>query len=116
MRAIDWMYHRKGCKTCQRAQDFLTKNKVKQPEFVDARKETLSKKDALRIARESQEILAAKGSKVVHLKLRGTEVADMDIEAVVVGPTGNLRAPAFKVGKTLVIGFNEGAYKQVLEG
>jgi arsenate reductase-like glutaredoxin family protein len=116
VRAIDWMYHRKGCKTCERAQNFLTKHKVKQPEFVDARKDTLSKKDALRIARESQEILSARGTKVVHLNLRGTEVADKDIEAVVIGPTGNLRAPAFKVGKTLVIGFNEGAYKQVLEG
>lgn len=108
------MYHRKGCKTCQRAQDFLTKNKVQQPEFVDARKDTLSKKDAMRIARESQEILAAKGSKVVHLKLKGEQVTDKDIEAAVVGPTGNLRAPAFKVGKTLVIGFNEDAYKKVL--
>jgi len=114
VRSIDWMYHRKGCKTCQRAQDFLTKNKVSQPDFVDARKDTLSKKDALRIARESQEILSMKGNKVVHLKLRGTEVADKEIEAVVVGPTGNLRAPAFKVGKTLVIGFNEDAYKKVL--
>src|ERR1700742_4196669 len=106
------MYHRKNCKTCKRAQDFFAKHKVKQPEFVDARKDTLDGKNALRIAREAQEIIAAKGAKVVHLKLKGADVADKDIEAVVIGPTGNLRAPAFKVGKTLVIGFNEDAYKK----
>ncbi len=29
------------------------------------------------------------------------------------GPTGNLRAPCLKVGKTLVIGFNAEAYSEV---
>ena len=76
MRSIDWMYHRKGCKTCQRAQDFLTEHKVKQPDFVDARKATLSKKDALRIAREAHEILAG-GSDASHTDAgNGELVAD----------------------------------------
>ena len=30
------------------------------------------------------------------------------------GPTGNLRAPTARVGKTLLVGFNEEAYRQVL--
>jgi len=114
MRSIDWLYHRNGCKTCQRAQEFFTKNKVSQPEYVDARKATIDGKGALKVARAAETIVAAKGSKVVHLKLRGTEVADKEIAAVVIGPTGNLRAPAFRVGKTLVIGFNPDAYKEVL--
>jgi hypothetical protein len=29
------------------------------------------------------------------------------------GPTGNLRAPTLKVGKTLLVGFNEEAYEGV---
>jgi hypothetical protein len=52
---------------------------------------------------------------MVHLKLRGTPVADTSLEELVVGPTGNLRAPAFKVGDTLVVGFHEEMYKAVLK-
>ena len=31
------------------------------------------------------------------------------------GPTGNLRAPTVKVGKTMIVGFNDEAYQQVLK-
>ena len=34
--------------------------------------------------------------------------------AVLLGPTGNLRAPAAVVGKTLVVGFNEEVYREAL--
>jgi hypothetical protein len=47
--------------------------------------------------------------------LRGTQVADISIEELVIGPTGNLRAPAFKVGETLVVGFHEEMYRSVLK-
>jgi hypothetical protein len=30
------------------------------------------------------------------------------------GPTGNLRAPTARIGKTLLVGFNADAYRQVL--
>lgn len=30
------------------------------------------------------------------------------------GPTGNLRAPTVRVGATLIVGFNEEAYRGVL--
>ncbi len=33
-----------------------------------------------------------------------------DLAAVVLGPTGNLRAPTAKLGKTWLVGFNEEAY------
>ena len=29
------------------------------------------------------------------------------------GPTGNLRAPTFKAGRTLVIGFDEATYREL---
>jgi len=31
-----------------------------------------------------------------------------------IGPTGNLRAPTAKVGKMLIVGFNEEAYQKYL--
>ena len=39
---------------------------------------------------------------------------DAAIEALIIGPSGNLRAPAFFVGKRLVIGFEEDAYRELL--
>jgi hypothetical protein len=30
------------------------------------------------------------------------------------GPTGNLRAPTLRAGRTLVVGFDEEAYRKVL--
>jgi len=30
------------------------------------------------------------------------------------GPTRNLRAPTLRVGRTLVVGFDEGTYRRVL--
>jgi len=38
---------------------------------------------------------------------------DATLLAHMLGPTGNLRAPAIRVGKTLLVGFNEDAYGQV---
>ena len=35
-----------------------------------------------------------------------------DIAAVALGPTGNLRAPAARVGKTWLIGFSEEMYSE----
>jgi hypothetical protein len=42
------------------------------------------------------------------------DAADAAIEALIIGPSGNLRAPAFFVGKSLVIGFEEEAYRELL--
>ena len=39
---------------------------------------------------------------------------DRDPVAHLLGPTGNLRAPTLRKGKTLVVGFNEEAYRRVL--
>jgi hypothetical protein len=41
---------------------------------------------------------------------------DETLLARLIGPTGNLRAPTARVGTTLVVGFNEEAYRQVLGG
>lgn len=41
--------------------------------------------------------------------------SDADLLAVILGPTGNLRAPTLRVGKTLVVGFSEDAYKAAMK-
>ncbi len=41
---------------------------------------------------------------------------DDELASLLLGPTGNMRAPALLRGKTLVIGFEPGAYEQVMKG
>jgi arsenate reductase-like glutaredoxin family protein len=40
--------------------------------------------------------------------------AGKDVVDAMLGPTGNLRAPTLRAGKTVVVGFNEEAYAELL--
>ena len=54
-------------------------------------------------------VVAAKGKNVVEIAL-GDEDAAERVAAIALGPTGNLRAPTVRVGKTWIVGFNEELY------
>jgi len=56
--------------------------------------------------------VVAKGKRVIDLDPRSS--APEEISALVLGPTGNLRAPALKLGKTWLVGFNEEAYGELI--
>ena len=64
------------------------------------------------MAKAATKVVVAKGSKVSSFSPRGK--ASKDVVEAMLGPTGNLRAPTLKVGKTLLVGFNEDAYGDVL--
>lgn len=110
---IDWSYHRPGCKTCQKAQDFFQAHAIATNEQVDAKKRTLTESDAISLAAEVGHIIAAKGTKVVRFDMQQDRPDAAAIKSVLLGPTGNLRAPTFRVGKTLVVGFHEESYREV---
>ena len=42
----------------------------------------------------------------------GGSKADDDAVAAMLGPTGNLRAPTIRVGRTLLVGFNEDVFTE----
>lgn len=42
--------------------------------------------------------------------------SDDELLAVLLGPTGNLRAPTLRVGSVLLVGYAEGAYAEALGG
>ena len=50
--------------------------------------------------------------KQVHRRRRSG--APKDVVDAMLGPTGNLRAPVLRVGKTVLVGFNEEAYAEVI--
>ena len=60
--------------------------------------------EALALARKAKKLVAARGTKVTELDLTRKR-SDDEILALMLGPTGNLRAPTMKVGDTLYIGF-----------
>jgi len=111
---IDWRYTRQNCTTCQRAEEFLKSHKLEAKEVVDARKNTLGSKDALKLASSVEHIYASKGSRKTEFDLSQSKPSSEDLLAAMLGPTGNLRAPIIKSGKTLLVGFDMDNYKKVL--
>lgn len=58
-------------------------------------------------------MVATRGKQVVTL---GRTASDDELLAVLLGPTGNLRAPAAVVGDSLLVGFSPDVYAEVLGG
>jgi hypothetical protein len=75
---------------------------------VNAARERYGKADLKALFADATRIVVAKGKLVLTFDPRKDEAAD--IAAVALGPSGNLRAPALKLGKTWMIGFHEEAY------
>ena len=80
----------------------------------NAKKETIAGAEAVAIAKKASEIYATKGKKVIHLNLKKDKPSDEEIAKLVVGPSGNLRAPALKVGRKLLVGFDEEMYGEFI--
>ena len=60
------------------------------------------------------ELYATKGKKVVHVDLRRDTPDRATLESLLIGPSGNLRAPTLRRGRTLLVGFDEATYAKVL--
>jgi len=58
-------------------------------------------------------LFVARGKKVVELNLKKDTHTETEILKLILGPTGNLRAPTLKCGKTLIVGFNEEMYTDI---
>ena len=57
-------------------------------------------------------MIVAKGKSVQTFAPAGS--ASAELVAALLGPTGNLRAPALVAGDTLIVGWSEEAYTQAL--
>lgn len=86
----------------------LEQQQIPLEQIVDARKETLAGEDAWRLLSGASEILVAKGKKVQTFNPK-TDARET-ILAAALGRTGNLRAPALRIGDRLLVGFGEGLY------
>jgi len=67
---------------------------------------------AAEIAEGASRLVTAKGKKVQEF--RGADTATEEAVAAMLGPTGNLRAPTLRKGKTVIVGFDEETYAALL--
>jgi hypothetical protein len=81
---------------------------------TDAGKEKRGRAEALALAKSVDQVVVGKGKKVVTIDMRDPP-SDDELAALLLGPTGNLKAPTLRRGKTLLVGFSEPAYQRFFQ-
>jgi hypothetical protein len=71
----------------------------------------LARSDAAALAKQASKVIVAKGKKVNEFA--GGKASKGLVDAML-GPTGNLRAPTLRKGKTVLVGFNEELFEKHL--
>lgn len=81
---------------------------------VNARKERLDAGATRALLSSVSDVVAVKGKKTLRFSLDSNAAPSDDLLAAVMGPSGNLRAPALRVGTTLVVGVRPDLYEEIL--
>lgn len=113
MMQVDWSYHRNGCKTCGRTATFLEDRQIQVAAQDDARKKPLVESDALSLVGQVDELYVTRGTKVIHIDLKTNRPDDEELLGLLIGPSGKLRAPTLKIGRTMLVGFEQAMYEKV---
>ncbi len=53
---------------------------------------------------------------MIHIQLKAGDQEPEMLARLLLRPSGNLRTPAFRRGRTLVVGFDEVTYRRLLGG
>lgn len=112
--SIDWLYRRNNCDSCEKADNYLSQHHVEIKSTTDARKDKQGEAAALVLAKTVNVIITVKGKKYSKLNVKKDKPNKATLLAALLGPTGNLRAPTFRQGKTLFVGFHPEGYSEVL--
>jgi arsenate reductase-like glutaredoxin family protein len=81
---------------------------------LSTKTQVMGAREALELASRADEIIAARGNKVVRVDLKTDRPGREELLGLLLGPTGNLRAPTLLRGRTLLVGFNEESYRAAL--
>jgi arsenate reductase-like glutaredoxin family protein len=82
-------------------------------EEVNAKRERIGERDALALLDGMDHLWSMRGKRVVHVDLRKAKPTKAELIALLLGPTGNLRAPAIRKGRTVIIGFDEATFRRL---
>ncbi len=82
-------------------------------DVTDAAKHRKGRADALALAKRATKLVVARGKKVVTVDMKKDAPDDETLAGLLLGPSGNLRAPTIRSGRTLYVGFSENAYREL---
>jgi arsenate reductase-like glutaredoxin family protein len=71
--------------------------------------------DALALAAGVDTIISVRGSKVTRLSMK-SRPSRAELVAALLGPSGNLRAPTVRRGRTLIVGFAPAVFDEEVVG
>lgn len=78
--------------------------------MVDARKERVGEDELAPWFRGKKRLVVSRGKKFTEYSLRALKPAQR--AELVLGPSGNLRAPTLHVGDAVLVGFHEEVYER----
>ena len=112
MPKIDWFYCRQGWQSCNKTREFLAKHKIEILKEVDARKNIFREKEARNLFASANKLFVSRGKKTELFDLIKEQPDKEAFEKMILGRTGNLRAPTIRKGKKIIIGFNEDSFRE----
>jgi arsenate reductase-like glutaredoxin family protein len=74
----------------------------------------LGAEKALELAKSASRIIVMKGKKISDFDMKKDPPKDKELLAAMLGTTGNLRAPTIVRGKTVLVGFNQEVFDELL--
>ncbi|MCB9877348.1 MAG: hypothetical protein H6835_07075 [Planctomycetes bacterium] len=77
---------------------------------MDAQKQRFAPADLEQLFADAAKVVVARGKKVLTFTPGAADFDRTAFETAVIGPSGNLRAPTARVGKTWYVGFSDEAY------
>ena len=96
--------------SCKRSDAFLEGRGITVRETVDARKQRFAAKDLEQLFAGARSLTVARGKKSQRIDLAKAAPTAAEFAKLVLGPSGNLRAPTAQVGKDWIVGFGEEAW------
>lgn len=68
----------------------------------------------MRLARAAAHLWVARGKKVLHFDMKKAPPSDEELRKLIIGPSGNLRAPTVRRGAKLFVGFEPEAFEAAM--
>ncbi len=112
--SVDWHYHRANCETCSKAKAFLDEHGVTSREVVLARQVAIEPTTAWAMLDKVQHLAVVRGSKVYEFERAQFVDQHEQIESMIIGRSGSLRAPTIRVGPTMIVGYEPSLYSRAI--
>ena len=80
-----------------------------------ATKEPVAGTAALALLEDATELFVAQGQRVLRFDLTSQRPSDEELLQLLLGRSGKLRAPAFRCGTRLIVGYNQALLPLALE-